>query len=338
MNPPTSVTGADGKATTTRTLGPGAGTQTTTAGATGATAVTFSAVAQIQGATQIGVSGTASGPDTVLATVQLAAIVRDQNNLPIQGVVVTWSLTSGLGSLSQPTSTTGANGIAIDSLTVTQVAGARTVQAAVTGLVGSPVTFTHNAKAGDAVVMALDGGNNQAGPVSAALPTAHTVIVRDAYNNPKPLLSVTWALGLGGGSINPNGAALTNASGIASVIRTLGAVAGVNTDTASVTGLSGSPVFFTDTAAAVVSIQLSGTQFTPANDTTTAGAFARFTWGGGTHNVTWDNVPPGATLSSSPTQSSGTFNARLTATGTYTFHCSIHGGPGTGMNGVIVTQ
>jgi plastocyanin len=338
VNPPSSVTGADGKATTTRTLGAGAGTQTTTAGATGATAVTFSAVAQIQGATQIAFNGSASFSDTVLSTRPLSAVVRDQNSDVVAGVIVNWSVTAGGGLLSQAVDTTDGTGISTVNLTLSLTSGAQTASATVTGLIGSPVIFSDNSTAGNAVSMALNGGNFQAGPINAALPTAHTVIVHDAYNNPKSGASVTWVIGLGGGSITPNGTATTNGSGIASVTRTLGAVAGVHTDTARVTGLTGSPVAFTDTAAAVVSVQLSGTQFTPANDTTTAGAFARFTWGSGTHNVTWDNTPPSATLQNSPTQSSGTFTARLTATGSYTFHCSIHGGPGTGMHGEIVAQ
>src|SRR5690349_23565659 len=42
VNPGSSITGPDGKASTTRTLGPVPGTQTTTASATGLTTVTFS--------------------------------------------------------------------------------------------------------------------------------------------------------------------------------------------------------------------------------------------------------------------------------------------------------
>ena len=338
VSPPSSVTGADGKATTTRTLGPGAGSQTTTAGATGATAVTFNHVAQIQGATQIAFNGSATSQDSVLAPVQLSAVVRDQNSNPVQGVTVAWSLTSGAGSLSQPTSITNASGIAIDSLTVTQVAGPRTVQAVVTGLIGSPMTFTHTATAGNAVSMALNDGNNQAGPVSTSLPTPHTVIVRDAYNNPKPAFGVTWVLGLGAGAISPSGVVNTNGSGIASVVRTLGPAIGVHTDTARAV-LTGSPVIFTDTAAASINVAVNNNVFSPSNDTTTTGAFATFTWAGGSsHNVTWDGAPAGATPANSPTQGSGSFTARLTGTGTYTYHCSIHGSPGSGMHGTIVTQ
>ena len=340
VSPPTSVTGADGKATTVRTLGSGAGAQTTSASVTGATAVTFSHVAQIQGATQIAVSGAVTGPDSVLSTVQLSAIVRDQNNAPVQGVVVSWSLTAGAGTLSHPTSTSNASGIAIDSLTVTQVSGDRTVQAAVTGLIGSPVTFTHNAKAGNAVSMTLNGGNNQAGPVSTALPTPHSVIVRDFYNNPKANVNVTWAVGLGGGSITPPAGTTTDALGIASVTRTLGAVAGVHTDTAKATGLTGSPVAFTDTAGALATISVGNDFFNPVHDTVTAGTFVKFVWAGGAvHNVFWDSGPnPRPTNSTDLSASGATYIARPSQLGTYGYHCTHHGAAGSGMFGVIVVQ
>lgn len=339
VSPPSFTTGADGKATTTRTLGAGAGTQTTTATASNANLVTFTHVSQIQGATQIAASGAATGPDSVLATVQLSALVRDQNNAPVQGVVVNWSLTAGGGTLSHPTSTTNASGIAIDSLTVTQTAGDRTVQATVTGLIGSPVTFTHNAKAGNAVSIALNGGNGQAGPVSTALPTPHSVIVRDAYNNPKPNVGVTWVVGLGGGTIAPLGPA-TNAQGIASVTRTLGAAAGVHSDTASVIGLTGSPIAFTDTAGLVATIQVGNDFFNPVHDTVTAGTFVKFVWSGGAvHNVFWDSGPAPLPANSTDQSAGGsTYFARPTALGSYGYHCTHHGAAGSGMFGVIVVQ
>ena len=338
--PPSSVTGADGKATAMRTQGAGAGTQTTTAGATGATAVTFTHVAQIQGATQIAANGSATKSDTVLSTVAFAALVRDQNNAPVADVIVTWSVTGGGGSLSQLADTTDGSGISTVSLTLSQTSGAQTAQAAVTGLVGSPVVFTDNSTAGNAVSMALNGGNGQAGPVSTALSTPHTVIVRDAYNNPRPNVAVTWALGLGGGSITPPAGTTTNATGIASVTRTLGAVAGVHTDTASVIGLSGSPVAFTDTAGPVAIISVGNDIFNPVHDTVAAGTFLKFVWvGGAVHNVTWDSGPnPRPTNSNDQSAGNSIYIARPTQLGTYGYHCTHHGGPGSGMFGDIVVQ
>ncbi len=171
--------------------------------------------------------------------------------------------------------------------------------------------------------------------MSAALPTPHTAILRDAYNNPVSSHPVAWAVGLGGGSISPAAGITTNVSGIASVTRTLGAAAGVRTDTASGIGLAGSPVVFTDTAGAVSGVTVSNNFFNPTPTAVTAGTFVRFTWAGGAqHNVTWDSAPvtlPG----NSATQGSGTFTTRLTDVGAYSYHCTIHGTPGNGMIGVI---
>jgi plastocyanin len=337
VTPASNKTGADGKATATRTLGPGAGAQTTTATVSGVSPATFHHIAQIQGATQIAANVALTRSDSVLSTVPFSAIVRDQNSQAVAGVTVTWSLSGGGGSLSQPTSITDASGIASVNLTLDQVAAPRSVQAAVTGLQGSPVQFAENGVAGNATVVAFNGGTAQAGPVGTALPTPHSVIVHDGHGNPKPGFTVPWVLGLGGGSLSTTTPA-TNAAGIASVTRTLGPAEGVSSDTALVVGLSGSPVAFTDTAVAVTNVSVSNNFFNPATTTITAGTFVKFTWAGGVgHNVTWDGGPV-PLPANSVTMSSGTYQARLIQPGTYTYHCTIHGGVGTGMFGSITVN
>jgi plastocyanin len=75
--------------------------------------------------------------------------------------------------------------------------------------------------------------------------------------------------------------------------------------------------------------------FSPTPDTVTAGQVT-FTWSGAvSHNVTWDSGP--TTPMNSMLQSSGTYSATLQV-GTYQYHCTIHGGPGTGMHGTIVVK
>ena len=325
VTPGSNTTGADGKATATRTLGPGAGAQTATATVSGVAPATFHHIAQIQGATQIAANVGLIRSDSVLSTAPFSVVVRDQNSQAVAGVTVTWSLSGGGGNLSQPTSITDANGIASVTLTLDQVAAPRSVQAAVTGLQGSPVQFAENGVAGNATVMALNGGNSQVGPVSTALPTPHSVIVHDAYGNPKPGFTVPWVLGLGGGSLSTTTPA-TNASGIAAVTRTFGAAVGVSSDTANAVGLTGSPVAFTDTAVAVASISVGNNFFNPATTTIAAGSFVKFTWAAGAvdHNVTWDGGPVPRPANSA-TQNSGTYQARITQPGTYTYHCTIHG-------------
>ena len=333
---PGASTGADGKASATRTLGPNAGIQTTSAKVGSGTPFVFTNISHIQGATQIQASGGNTQNDTVLSTLApYSVLVEDEQNVPVQNVTVNWTVNSGGGQVAAGTSQTNVGGIAQITATLGSAAGAQVVQASVAGLAGSPVSFSSSGTAGNPTVISLSSGNNQVGPVSAALALPHVVLVKDGHNNPKPGVTVTWKVGQGGGSVSTTSPS-TQANGTAAVTRTLGAAPGINSDTASVIGLAGSPVAFTDTAGAVTSISVGGatTTFSPSSKSVTAGTFVKFSWAGGTHNVTWDpGDPTGPT--DSPTQSSGSFTVRLTTTGTYGFHCSIHGSPGSGMFGTI---
>ncbi len=95
--------------------------------------------------------------------------------------------------------------------------------------------------------MALNAGNSQSATVGSSVATAPSVIVRDANNNPVEGVGVSFAVASGGGSIT-GANATTNALGIATLGSwTLGATAGANTLTATVDGLTGSPVTFTAT-------------------------------------------------------------------------------------------
>ncbi|HEY6223457.1 MAG TPA: Ig-like domain-containing protein [Gemmatimonadales bacterium] len=333
--PPSATTGADGKASTVRTLGPGAGAQTTTATVSGVAPASFSSVATINGAVTIAVSGSATRSDTVNGSVvpDLAVLVKDPAGLAVPGIIVTWTVSGG-GHLSQLADTTDANGQSTVTWTFDSLADTQTARAAVSGLVGSPVVFTGTAAAATATQIASQSGDLQAGPVSGALPVA--VVVTDAYGNGKPGVTVSWAA-VGGGSV-ASPSTMTDAQGSATVSRLLGAIPGAYGTTATVAGLAGSPVTFSDTAVAVTGIQVGngGSIFNPATATVTHGDFVTFTWAGGvTHNVKWDSAPPGATPPDSPSQTSGSFTVRLTAVGSYAYHCTFHGTPGAGMHGSI---
>jgi hypothetical protein len=89
-------------------------------------------------------------------------------------------------------------------------------------------------------------GNAQTGAVGSVLPNPLTVLVTDASGNAVPGVSVSWAA-QGGGSVSAS-SAQTGSNGRASVQRTLGPTVGQQTTTATVSGLSGSPVTFVSTA------------------------------------------------------------------------------------------
>ena len=89
-------------------------------------------------------------------------------------------------------------------------------------------------------------GNAQNGVVAQPLPDPLVVRVTDGSGNPVSGVSVQWAA-QGGGSVSA-GTIETDSDGRASVGRVLGPQPGEQTTTASVSGLTGSPVTFVATA------------------------------------------------------------------------------------------
>jgi gliding motility-associated-like protein len=124
-----------------------------------------------------------------------------------------------------------------------------------------------------AFTMAVNAGNSQSAPFGTAVATAPSVIVRDASNNPVANVGVTFSVASGGGSLTGS-TAVTDVNGIATVGSwTIGAVPGTNTLTATVDGLTGSPLTFTATGTGPAT-QLSLN--TPA-DLTAGGSRAAYT-------------------------------------------------------------
>jgi gliding motility-associated-like protein len=124
-----------------------------------------------------------------------------------------------------------------------------------------------------ASLMAVNAGNVQSAPVGTAVTTAPSVVVRDASNNPVANVGVTFSVASGGGSLTGS-TAVTDVNGIATVGSwTIGAVPGTNTLTATVDGLTGSPLTFTATGTGPAT-QLSLN--TPA-DLTAGGSRAAYT-------------------------------------------------------------
>src|SRR5205807_7835094 len=172
------------------------------------------------------------------------------------------------------------------------------------------------------------------------LAVPHTVKVSDAYGNGKAGVTVTWAVGDGGGSVSSS-SPVTAGTGIASVTRTLGPAVGTHTDTASVNGLTGSPVVFTATAVIApltASVTVGpGQVFSPDSVRIASGGTVTWTWAGAntrSHNVQW-LTGPGTLPPNSATQAQGSYQASFSTPGTYTYDCIIHG---TSMSGKVVVQ
>jgi hypothetical protein len=234
------------------TLGTTAGTNTLTATAPGlvGSPVTFTATGTVGAASTIAINGGNNQTATISTTLPVnpSVIVRDVGGNPVPGVSVTFAVASGGGSITGGSATTDGSGIAtVGSWTLGPSAGSNTLTASSSGLIGSPLTFSATGVAGAAANIALAGGDNQTQAVNSVLSTDPIVIVTDAGGHPVQGVTVTFAVTGGGGSATGT-TRTTGASGTAAVGSwQLGTIAGVNTMTASATGLNGSPVTFTAT-------------------------------------------------------------------------------------------
>lgn len=264
ISPTSVVTGTDGRASSTATLGATAGANTFTATSAGLTNSPMSFTATgVAGAavTLVRVSG--DGQTAAAGTILPAPFVvrvEDANGNPVSGRTITFAVTSGGGSITPTSAVTASDGRASATATLGATAGTKTYSATSAGLSGSPATFTATATAGTPGSLVRVSGDGQSGTAGSALAAPFVVRVQDAGGNPVSGVAVNFTVTSGGGSITP-ATATTNASGQASATATLGATAGANSFTVTSVGLSGSPMVFTATGtagAAATLIRVSG--------------------------------------------------------------------------------
>jgi len=173
VSPATNTTDAQGLAEATWTLPQGAGTRTASAAVAGASGspVSFSATALPGPATNLVLrSGNAqSGEVSILLPLPLKVKATDQFGNGVAGVVVTWQVNGGGGSVAPPTSTTDTTG-ATTGWTLGATVGTQTAQGAVTGLTGSPVAFTATGTPPPPPTVDVTVGNNFFSPSSTTIP------------------------------------------------------------------------------------------------------------------------------------------------------------------------
>jgi len=183
-----------------------------------------------------------------------SVIVRDASGIPVAGVVVTFGVTAGAGTVAGSPATTGANGVAtLTSWTLGLVAGPNTVVATSPGLPSVP--FNATAGSGVAANVVVNAGNNQVSVQGTVVPVQPSVKVTDAGGNPVAGAVVTFSVQLGGGSATGLNQ-ISDALGLATVGSwTLGSGA-PNTLRATVTGgsIAGNPVTFTAQSATQIVI------------------------------------------------------------------------------------
>ena len=146
----------------------------------------------------------------------LVVLVTDDAGNPVENVSVSWSAQGG-GSVSASASTTGSNGRASIQRILGPDPGEQTTTASVSGLEGSPVTFTSTATEEPVSGLAITRN-----PPTSALtdevfaPQAQPVVVlRDGAGNPVADAQVTASIVSGGGSLQGAETATTDADGVA---------------------------------------------------------------------------------------------------------------------------
>jgi hypothetical protein len=176
-----------------------------------------------------------------------------------QGTLVTGAtnnVTIAIGSnpagatLSGTKTITASGGIAtFSNLSLDRPGSGYTLRASASGL-GNDESSAFNVATGSATTIAANSPTSLSGTVGSPVSPAPSVKVTDGSGNGVSGVTVTFAVTNGGGSVS-GATPTTNSSGIATVGSwTLGTTAGSNALTATASGLSGSPVTFTASAAA----------------------------------------------------------------------------------------
>jgi adhesin/invasin len=164
--------------------------------------------------------------------------VTDQNGAALQNAVVSWTVVSGGGSVSESTTLTDAGGNASVTWTLGPTAGVDSLRASVAS--GASVIITATAVAGPAAAINATSGANQtvaAGSTSAPM----VVTVVDAFGNPVAGATVNWSA-TGSGVLSAL-TSTTDANGQASVTLTTSTTPETAVVTASTGAVSPSATF-----------------------------------------------------------------------------------------------
>jgi galactose oxidase-like protein len=141
----------------------------------------------------------------------LVVLVADDAGNPVQGVTVQWT-TEGDGHVSPATAETGSDGKASATRTLGATAGQQLTTAAVSGLQGSPVTFTATATDGSTPTLAIKTPPSPTAQSGVALAAQPVIQLKDGSGADlaQSGVAVTAALGSGTGTL---GGTLTRNTG-----------------------------------------------------------------------------------------------------------------------------
>ena len=202
-------------------------------------------------------------PGQTLANPFIVKVYHDDTSIPLVGVVVRFTVLTGDGSLSATALSTNSGGRAASTLTLGWSAGTNTVQASVRGA-SEAIVFTAEGTSSEPpaeetssepplpvpTTLTIVSGNNQSGVIGGMLASPFVVEVQDGNGDPSVGVAVTFAVTMGGGSLNPE-TTVTRPDGRAASTLTLGWSAGANSVQVSAEGVS-QTVTFNATAQAPV--------------------------------------------------------------------------------------
>lgn len=146
--------------------------------------------------------------------------VTDTQGKPTGNVYVIFNIAEGAASLTQTEVLTGTDGIASVDVSLANKLGQTKIQAAVPGLVGSPIDFYFYVAASDPAAIEIVDGNEQEGLAGERL-REFSVKVLDEFGNPVGSAPVVFDVKKGNGELSSS-MSLTNDDGIAGTIYKLG--------------------------------------------------------------------------------------------------------------------
>jgi Bacterial Ig-like domain (group 2)/Regulator of chromosome condensation (RCC1) repeat/Bacterial Ig-like domain (group 1) len=207
------------------TLGTTAGANALTATASGIDPIGFTAT----GTPAAPASLTKHAGDGQSATVNEAVatnptvLVTDSYGNPISGATVTFSVTSGGGSVTGGTSVTDAAGKAsVGSWTLGKVAGSNTLNASVPGVTAAVFSATGRAGAAATITISPDRASIEVDEQKTFTATAH-----DAYGNATSDGPIEWSTSNSTiATVDASGTVTGRATGIVSVTARVGSVSG----------------------------------------------------------------------------------------------------------------
>ncbi len=255
--------------------------------------------------------------------------VTDSSGDGVSGVSIDWMVIAGGGSVNFVSNSTNADGEASVILTLGPNAGDNAVTASALGLSGSPLTFTAEGLVPATVSAA--GGDGQMARTTQTLAAPLSVEVEAADGRGVPGVVVSWNVTLGSSGLSAS-STTTGANGVATVDLTLGANPATDSVSATVSGLTGSPIFFeaTGTVPVTVTVEMENIAFNApgGGDDITILLGDEVRWvnlDSETHTATSNSVPSGGTdFDSGVMSQNDEFTFVADARGTWIYLCEVH--------------